>query len=74
MLAENLYGGGERDANTIRGRITEMIEKEPLAEIDYISVVDVETLQELDKIEDKALVSIAVKIGSTRLIDNIVVG
>ncbi len=71
MLAEQLYGGGERDANTIRRRITEMIEKELLAEIDYISVADAETLKELDRIEDKALVSMAVLIGKTRLIDNV---
>ena len=73
-LAEELYVGGERDANTIRRSMTEMIEKEPLAEIDYISVADAETLKELDKIDDKALVSMAVKIGMTRLIDNVVVG
>ena len=71
-LAEKLYGGDERDANTIRRRMTEMIEKEPLAEIDYISAADAETLQELDKIENQALVSMAVKIGATRLIDNII--
>ena len=74
MLAEQLYTGGERDANTIRRRMAEMIEKEPLAEIDYISVADAETLKELDKIGDNALVSLAVKIGATRLIDNVVVG
>ena len=74
MLAEQLYAGGERDANTIRRRMAAMIEKEPLAEIDYISVADAETLKELDKIEGKALVSMVVRIGTTRLIDNVVVG
>ena len=73
-LAEELYVGGERDANTIRRSMTEMIEKESLAEIDYVSVADAETLQELDRIEGKSLVSLAVKIGMTRLIDNVVVG
>ena len=72
--AEQLYDDGERDANTIRRSMTEMIEQEPLTEIDYISVADSETLKELDKIGDKALVSMAVKIGTTRLIDNVVVG
>ena len=74
MLAEQLYDGGERDANTIRRSMTEMIEKEPLAEIDYISVADAETLKELDRIENKALVSMAVRIGTTRLIDNVLLG
>jgi pantoate--beta-alanine ligase len=71
-LAERLYNGAERDANIIRHRLTEMIEVEPLVEIGYVSVADAETLKELDKIEDKALVSLAVKIGATRLIDNVV--
>ena len=72
-LAQRLYEEGERDANTLRRRLTETVEQEPLAEIDYISVADVETLVELDKIGDKALVSLAVKIGTTRLIDNVVI-
>jgi len=74
VLAEKLYNDEERDANTLRRKMTEMIEGEPLAEIDYISVADTETLQELDKIQDRALVSMAVKIGTTRLIDNVVLG
>ena len=74
MLAEQLYGQGERNAGVILSRMTEMIEKEPLAEIDYISVADTVTLQELTLIQDKALVSMAVKIGNTRLIDNVVFG
>lgn len=73
MLAEQLYSSGERDANTLRRRLTEMIESEPLAETDYVSVANTETLKELDKIENKALVSMAVRIGKTRLIDNMVV-
>lgn len=72
MLAEELYRDGERDASRIRRRMTEMIESEPLAEIDYISVANIDTLRELDKIEDKALVSLAVRFGKTRLIDNII--
>ncbi len=73
-LSEELYSDGERDANTIRRRMTELIEAEPLAEIDYVSVANAESLQELDKISDKALVSLAVNIGRTRLIDNVVLG
>lgn len=73
-LTEELYDSGERDANIIRRKMTELIEAEPLSEIDYVSVADAETLQELDKIRGEALVSLAVKIGRTRLIDNVVVG
>jgi len=54
--------------------MTALIQKEPLAKIDYVSVADAETLQELDTVKSPALVSLAVRIGSTRLIDNVVLG
>jgi pantoate--beta-alanine ligase len=71
-LAQELFSGGERDAQAIRHQMTELIQKQPLAEIDYISIADAETLDELDEVKPPALVSLAVKIGKTRLIDNIV--
>ena len=49
-----------------------LIQQEPLAEIDYVSIASNETLAELDTVNPPALVSMAVKIGSTRLIDNTV--
>ncbi|GAH61873.1 unnamed protein product, partial [marine sediment metagenome] len=49
-------------------------QKQPLAEIDYVSVASAETLDELDRVNPPALVSLAVKIGKTRLIDNVVLG
>jgi pantoate--beta-alanine ligase len=72
MLAQQLYRQGERNAGTIRTAMKEIIEKEPMAEIDYISAADIGTLRELDTIDKSALVSIAVKFGATRLIDNII--
>ena len=74
ILAEGLYRQGERNADTILSAMRELINNEPLAEIDYISMADTETLQEVEKIEDKALVSMAVRFGSTRLIDNVILG
>jgi pantoate--beta-alanine ligase len=71
-LAQELWSQGEKEAGTIRREITDLIEKEPLAAIDYVSVADTETLKELHKIKGPALVSMAVKIGKTRLIDNVV--
>jgi pantoate--beta-alanine ligase len=71
-LAQKLFSGGEKDAQAIRHQMTELIQKQPLAEIDYISIADAETLDELDVVKPPALVSLAVKIGKTRLIDNIV--
>ncbi len=69
-LAEDL---GASDADDIRRRMRDLIDDEPLAEVDYVSVADAETLEELAVIDRPALVSIAVCIGETRLIDNILV-
>lgn len=62
-----------RDAKEIRGRMRDLIDGEPLAAADYVSVADARTLEELDAIDRPALVSIAVRIGKTRLIDNILI-
>jgi pantoate--beta-alanine ligase len=69
-LAKQLWQEGEKDANKIRHRMTSLIQEEPLAKIDYISIADAETLEELTKIDRLALASLAVRIGKTRLIDN----
>ena len=71
-LAQKLWSQGERDAQRLRQEMTGLIQKQPLATIDYVSVADAETLDELDTVRPPALVSVAVKIGKTRLIDNIV--
>ncbi len=73
-LAQKLWSQGEKDAQTIRQQMTALIGKQPLADIDYVSIADAETLDELDTVKPPALVSLAIKIGSTRLIDNIVLG
>jgi pantoate--beta-alanine ligase len=73
-LAQKLWSQGEKDAQTIRQQMTALIQKQPLANIDYISIADAETLDELDTVRPPTLVSLAVKIGKTRLIDNIVLG
>ena len=73
-LAQQLWSQGEKDAEHLRQEMTGLIRKQPLATIDYVSVADAETLDELDKVSPPALVSLAVIIGSTRLIDNVVVG
>jgi pantoate--beta-alanine ligase len=73
-LAQRLFDGGERDADVIRAEMTAIIAAEPRAAIDYVSVSDAETLAELDEIDRRALVSLAVRIGGTRLIDNVVLG
>jgi pantoate--beta-alanine ligase len=69
-LAQQLWQSGEKDAEKIRRQMTSLIQKEPLAQIDYVSIADAETLGELNFIDRPALVSLAVRIGKTRLIDN----
>lgn len=73
QAAQRLYAAGERNADTIRQTVEWIIAQEPLAQIDYISVADGTTLEEIaDRIERGVLVSLAVRFGTTRLIDNVV--
>ena len=72
--AKDAYEKGERDAEKLRRMMKEVIEREPLAQMQYVSCADYDTLQELDKVTGKILLSMAVFIGKTRLIDNFVLG
>ena len=73
-IAKDLYMRGEYDATRIKAKMTGLIKREPLAKIDYISIADSDSLQELTCINRPALVSMAIKIGSTRLLDNRIIG
>ncbi len=75
MSAKKRYEKGVYEGETLRKVMRQMIEFEPLASMEYVSVAHPKTLQELDHVgEDGALLSLAVHIGTTRLIDNILVG
>ncbi len=71
-LAQRLWSQGEKDAEKLRQEMTDLIQQQPLATIDYVSVANAETLDELDEVNPPALVSLAVRIGKVRLIDNVV--
>ena len=73
--AENRIESGERNAQIIIDEVNRLISAQPAATIDYISIADPVTLQELRTIQPstEAIVSLAVRFGSTRLIDNIMV-
>jgi len=73
-LAQGLWQKGERDAERLRNEMVALIKKEPLARIDYVSIADTRTLDELSQIKGTALVSMAVYVGKTRLIDNLILG
>jgi pantoate--beta-alanine ligase len=70
LAAREAWSGGERTAEVLRERMRAELRKEPLAEVDYVSIADGETLRELDRVDGPALASLAVRLGSTRLIDN----
>ena len=72
QAAKEAYDKGERDAEILRRKMKEILASEPLANVQYVSCADYDTLQELDSVTGKALLSMAVFIGKTRLIDNVV--
>lgn len=72
--AKEAYENGERNAEKLRGKMKEVLAGEPLAQVQYVSCADYDTLEELETVTGKALLSMAVFVGKTRLIDNIVLG
>lgn len=72
--AQTAYEGGERQAERLRRTMMDVLSAEPRAQVQYVSCADYESLEELETVSGKALLSMAVFIGKTRLIDNIVVG
>ncbi len=69
---EELMQAGERDAAVIKAAMVKQMETEPLARIDYVEIVDAETLEEAAAIDRSVLTAAAVYIGKTRLIDNFI--
>ena len=73
FLGQDMAEKGERDADKIVSAMTETIQAEPLAKIDYVTAVDGVTMETIHRIEGPVLVAMAVYIGKTRLIDNFIV-
>ena len=69
---EDLMKQGERKADRILGEMRRILEAEPLARVDYVEMVDADSIQALDEAGGRVLVAIAVYIGTTRLIDNFI--
>jgi len=72
--AKEAYESGERGAEKLRQIMKDVIASEPLAQMQYVSCADYDTLEELEKVTGKTLLSMAVFVGKTRLIDNFVLG
>jgi pantoate--beta-alanine ligase len=72
MRAEQAWQDGVRNPDALRGIVRGEIEAQPLATIDYVSLADAETLEEcFGRVPGDALLSLAVRFGGTRLIDNV---
>jgi pantoate--beta-alanine ligase len=73
MRAKEAYKGGERSGSRLAEAVRATIASEPLAQLDYVSVTDADTLEQLEKLDDRTvLIALAVGLGKTRLIDNVV--
>ncbi len=73
-LAEEMFKQGQRSAKVIKEEMVRFIESHPFTEIDYVSICDPVTLEEIDTLGESNLVALAVRVGNTRLIDNKVIG
>ena len=71
--AEEQIRGGERDITRLTASITATIATSPQAEIDYVEILNGDNLSELERVEGRVLIALAVKFGKTRLIDNLLV-
>lgn len=70
--AREVFDEGERSAKVILNEAKRVIEIEPMVVLDYLNLVEANTLEELDRVEGEALLAMAVWVGKTRLIDNII--
>ena len=71
LAARAAWADGERRTAAIKEHMNDVMAHEPLAQVEYVSVADRETLAEIEVVTGDVLVSLAVRIGPTRLIDNI---
>lgn len=71
-LGQKLVAEGEKSATAVTGAMSELISAEPLAKIDYVSMVSWDSIEPVETIEGPVLVAMAVYIGKTRLIDNFI--
>ena len=72
LHGEELVKAGEKSAATVKQAITEIIESEPLAKIDYVEIVNFDNIETIETIDGSILAAVAVYIGKTRLIDNFI--
>ena len=71
-LGQKMIEDGERDAKKIVAAMKDLIGSEPLADIDYVEMVDMDTMKSIDIVEGHVLCAMAVRFGKARLIDNFI--
>jgi pantoate--beta-alanine ligase len=69
-MAGKMFQEGERDAGIIKRAVESLIRDHPLTDIDYVSICDSTSLEDIETMRDESLVALAVRVGKTRLIDN----
>ncbi len=74
VAARERWAAGERSGDGLRAAMMAVLAEVPLAEVEYVSVADPTTLAELEGVDGPALISLAVRFGTTRLIDNDLLG
>lgn len=74
LAARGLWDSGERSGESLRDEMLRVLAAEPLAAVEYVSCADGRTLREVDRVAEPALLSLAVRLGPTRLIDNEALG
>ena len=72
--AKDAFASGEKDAGRLQAAVRSILEKEPMAVVDYIEMYSFPALQTIERVSSPALLAIAVRIGKTRLIDNVILG
>jgi len=73
-MAKKLHEGGEKDAGKIIGEVARFISRHPQAKIDYVKICDTTTMKDVERLQGKEVIALAVRVGVARLIDNYVFG
>ena len=73
-MAKEMYERGEREAGVILAAVRKFIEGHPHARIDYVQICDTGTMKDVERLDGEAVIALAVRVGSARLIDNYVFG
>ena len=72
--AQTAYDAGEKNVDALKQIVTKEIQSEPMASIDYVDLFSFPALLPIETVDQESLLAIAVRIGKTRLIDNIILG